>query len=256
MLRRSLVSSTGSGLCALRCWLRHSSLGFEGSDFAARRAFTAAAGTPPPLDANAEPQRVRAALAGAAAAAAASASAPGGRTVSAASDAVAAQRTPIGGVPVKTTGPIKVKKKGPWGQPQLRDAWSEDAMARHDKDSVGERIKREYRYHPEEQQRQAIKWMAIGCIAFMPVMMAIMYWGLYGGYIWNGDWQHLFNIFRFLDTSPRSRLYYYHDPTMEDVRPRRLIGPQPPPYWTASASYGAGGRGAASPIAPRPTPQT
>ena len=103
---------------------------------------------------------------------------------------------------------FKVKRKAPWGAQQLRDAWSEDAMARHDKDSVGDRIDREYRYHPEAYLRTYIKWVGGAMIPVMVISASVGYYWASGHSLWKvGDFQSMLNIFRQLDTSPRSALY-------------------------------------------------
>ena len=128
--------------------------------------------------------------------------------------------------PMKELPKLKVKRKDPWGKPQLRDSWSVDAMSRHDKDSVGDRIKREYRYHPNEGFRQALKWTFIFCCVSLPFFVAGMYYVIYEDWIWKGDWQHLLNIIRYSDTSPRSKLHYYYDKSLEERWPRKWPRPE------------------------------
>lgn len=108
----------------------------------------------------------------------------------------------------KQQGSFKVKRKAPWGAQQLRDAWSEDAMARHDKDSVGERIDREYRYHPEAFLRKHLIWVGWSIPVLMVLSGLSAYYYASGQAFWKAaDFQTMLNIFRQLDTSPRSALY-------------------------------------------------
>lgn len=103
---------------------------------------------------------------------------------------------------------FKVKRKAPWGAQQLRDAWSEDAMARHDKDSVGDRIDREYRYHPEAFLRRHLVIVGWSIPVLMVVTGLLAYYWASGQALWKAaDFQTMLNIFRQLDTSPRSALY-------------------------------------------------
>lgn len=103
---------------------------------------------------------------------------------------------------------FKVKRKAPWGSQQLRDAWSEDAMSRHDKDSVGERIDREYRYHPEAYLRKYIKWVGLAIPPSIVFSFSIGYYWASGYSVYKvGDFQAILNILRQFDTSPRSALF-------------------------------------------------
>jgi len=102
----------------------------------------------------------------------------------------------------------KIKRKAPWGAQQLRDAWSEDAMSRHDKDSVGGRIEAEFRFHPESRLRRYIKWMAYSMVPLGLTSVTAGYYWASGYSLWKvGDLQSIFNVVRQLDTSPRSALY-------------------------------------------------
>ena len=111
----------------------------------------------------------------------------------------------------------KVKKKAPWGHRQLRDMWSTDAMSRHDNDSVGERLDREYRYHPENAYRKHFKFFGILGLCATPLGMVLTHYAVYGYPIWQGDPQFLFDMVRFHDTSPRSHLYFFHDPEVKKL---------------------------------------
>ena len=111
----------------------------------------------------------------------------------------------------------KVKKKAPWGHRQLRDMWSIDAMSRHDNDSVGERLEREYRYHPENTYRKHFRIFGVCGMLATPFVMAPTHYAVYGYPIWQGDPQFMFDMLRFHDTSPRSHLYFFHDPEVKKL---------------------------------------
>jgi hypothetical protein len=134
----------------------------------------------------------------------------------------------VPGSPIRDPPKIKIKRKAPWGKPQLRDSWSEDAMSRHDKDSVGARIKSEHRYNPLEPIRQSFKWGFVGLAIAVPTTLSLMYYYVFKRPIWKGDWQHILNIIRFFDTSPRSKLHYYYDPALEEHWPRKFARPPKP----------------------------
>ena len=103
---------------------------------------------------------------------------------------------------------FKVKRKAPWGAQQLRDAWSEDAMSRHDKDSTGERIDREYRYHPEAYLRKYIKYVGLSIPPAIVIAFSVGYYWASGYSVYKvGDFQAILNILRQFDTSPRSALF-------------------------------------------------
>ncbi|CAJ1025107.1 hypothetical protein, conserved [Leishmania lindenbergi] len=104
---------------------------------------------------------------------------------------------------------LKIKKKAPWGAQQLRDSWSEDAMSKRDRDSMDERIHREYRYHPDEFRRHYIRYTAMLTIPCIMFGMSITYYYETGRPFWHADPQHLLNLLRAMDTSPRSKLYAY-----------------------------------------------
>ncbi|KAG5504404.1 hypothetical protein JKF63_04855 [Porcisia hertigi] len=104
---------------------------------------------------------------------------------------------------------VKIKKKAPWGAQQLRDSWSEDAMSKQISENMSERIHREYRYHPDEFRRHYIRYTALLTIPCVTLGMSITYYLETGQPLWNADPQHLLNLLRVLDTSPRSKLYAY-----------------------------------------------
>lgn len=99
------------------------------------------------------------------------------------------------------------RKKGPWGTFQLRDAWSSDAMSRHEKDSIDARLSSENRYNPFERDRRIAKIMVKAAIPSWLVGLGIAYYFITGKYPWQADYQHLLNILRQMDASPRSQLY-------------------------------------------------
>lgn len=106
--------------------------------------------------------------------------------------------------PAKT---IKVKKKAPWGEQQLRDSWTEDAMARHEKESIGSRIDFEHRFDPANKTRKSwSKRLALFPIGGLTIGVAAFKW-FSGRWAWEMDYQHILNILRSYDCSPRSR---YH----------------------------------------------
>ncbi|KAK7194300.1 hypothetical protein NESM_000345000 [Novymonas esmeraldas] len=109
----------------------------------------------------------------------------------------------------KPLGELKVKRRAPWGAPQLRDSWSEDAMSKRDRDNMDERICREYRYHPDEFRRQHIRYTALLLIPCILASVCVTYYWQTGRPIWQADPQHVLNLVRVLDTSPRSKLYAY-----------------------------------------------
>ena len=111
----------------------------------------------------------------------------------------------------------KVKKKAPWGHRQLRDMWSVDAMSRHDKDSVGRRLDNEYRYHPENSYRKHFRVLGGIAIVACPLGMAMTHYAVYGYPFWEGDPQFFLDMIRFHDTSPRSHLYFFHDPEVKKL---------------------------------------
>lgn len=104
---------------------------------------------------------------------------------------------------------IKVRRRDPWGIQQLRDSWSEDAMTKRDTENFSERIHREYRYHPDEQRRYYIKYTALLTIPLVVLSWSCGYYYHTGKPPWEADAQHLLNLIRVLDTSPRSKLYLY-----------------------------------------------
>lgn len=105
---------------------------------------------------------------------------------------------------------VKVgKKKGPWGNNQLKDAWSSDAMSRHDKDSIDKRLGSEHRYNPYERDRRILKIMFIWAVPSWLVGLGVVYYFTMGKYPWQADYQHFLNILRQLDQSPRSKFYLY-----------------------------------------------
>lgn len=134
-------------------------------------------------------------------------SSSGSSLVETAGDALSAQREQY--EKKKAEGhSFKVKRKAPWGAQQLRDAWSEDAMARHDKDSVGDRIDREYRYHPEAYLRKYIKYIGLAIPPLIVIAFSVGYYWASGYSVYKvGDFQAILNILRQFDTSPRSALF-------------------------------------------------
>ncbi|CAG9574260.1 conserved hypothetical protein [Leishmania major strain Friedlin] len=112
---------------------------------------------------------------------------------------------------------LKIKKKAPWGERQLRDSWSEDAMSKRDRDNMDERIHREYRYHPDEFRRAYIRYTAFLTIPCIMLGMSVTYYYETGRPFWQADLQHLLNLLRVMDTSPRSKLYAYRSVDTHDV---------------------------------------
>lgn len=105
---------------------------------------------------------------------------------------------------------IKTKKKAPWGALQLKDAWSQDAMSEELVKGTGnmsERIRREYRYHPEAFRRRHVLIAALMIVPTIILSTFITYYRHSGKWLWEGDPQYLLNLIRQLDTSPRSKLY-------------------------------------------------
>lgn len=95
-------------------------------------------------------------------------------------------------------------------------------MTKGDRDNMNERIHREYRYHPEEFRRQHLKYGALLTIPCIFTGVSITYYYITGKPIWKADLQHILNILRSIDTSPRSRLYAYQLEEMESL-PVHLI---------------------------------
>ncbi|KPA83971.1 putative mitochondrial hypothetical protein [Leptomonas pyrrhocoris] len=122
----------------------------------------------------------------------------------------------------RTAKALKVKPKAPWGVQQLRDSWSEDAMSKRDRDNMDERIHREYRYHPDEVRRHYIRYTAFLTVPCILLGMSCTYYYETGRPIWTADPQHLLNLLRFLDTSPRSKLYAYKTEESEVLPPHVL----------------------------------
>jgi len=113
-------------------------------------------------------------------------------------------------VPSTTQGvSYKVKKRAPWGDQQLRDSWSVDANSRYDNDSVGQRIQRKYRYHPDEPIRQLLgKCMILGIVGLVGGSV-VYHRYLVGDYIWNTfDFTYFMESVRQIDYSPRSAKYH------------------------------------------------
>lgn len=101
---------------------------------------------------------------------------------------------------------------------QLKDSWSVDAMSRYDKDSVDRRIQYEYRYHPDLWMRKYIKWMGMAMLPLTVVVVAMAYYvASDGGSITEGDSQFVLNVLRQSETSPRSKLYVYRDPALDEL---------------------------------------
>ncbi|KPI87897.1 hypothetical protein ABL78_3007 [Leptomonas seymouri] len=121
-----------------------------------------------------------------------------------------------------STDAIKIKKKAPWGVLQLRDSWSEDAMSKRDRENMDERIHREHRYHPDEFRRRYIRYTAFLTVPCIMLGMSITYYCETGRPIWTADPQHLLNLLRVMDTSPRSRLYAYKLEESERLPPHVL----------------------------------
>ena len=117
----------------------------------------------------------------------------------------------------KEPPPLKVKRKAPWGSQQLRDAWSVDAMTKGERDNMNERLHREYRYHPHEQQRRALKWMALSLMPSFVAGMSVAYYYYEGKFLWQGDPQYALNMIRSVDTSPRSGFYPWRMAGQEDL---------------------------------------
>lgn len=72
---------------------------------------------------------------------------------------------------------------------------------------MNERMHREYRYHPHEQQRRALKWMALSLMPSFISGMCVAYYYYEGKMLWQGDPQYILNMLRSVDTSPRSKFY-------------------------------------------------
>ncbi|GET88741.1 hypothetical protein, conserved [Leishmania tarentolae] len=117
---------------------------------------------------------------------------------------------------------LKIKKKAPWGARQLRDSWSEDAMSKRDRDNMDERIHREYRYHPDEVRRSYVRYTALLTIPCVMLGMSVTYYYETGRPFWQADPQHLLNLLRVMDTSPRSKLYAYRLAETHDL-PAHLL---------------------------------
>ncbi|KAG5478688.1 hypothetical protein LSCM1_06092 [Leishmania martiniquensis] len=112
---------------------------------------------------------------------------------------------------------VKIKKRAPWGAQQLRDSWSEDAMTKRDRDNMDERIHREYRYHPDEFRRYYIRYTVFLTLPCIMIGMSITYYLETGRPFWQADPQHLLNLLRVMDTSPRSKLYAYRLPETHEL---------------------------------------
>jgi hypothetical protein len=118
----------------------------------------------------------------------------------------AAAKTGAAGAVVPAKKQIKYKVKAPWGGMQLRDTWSEDAMSRYDKDNFSGRIDSEHRYHPEAHIRVWLRYMAYSFIPLIIITFNVCYYVVAGQPLWKGDFQHILNLFRTFDTSPRSKM--------------------------------------------------
>ncbi len=94
-------------------------------------------------------------------------------------------------------------------------------MSRHDKDSVGDRLEREYRYHPDMWMRKYIKYMAYGIIPCVIIVVYLAYYVVTGGAAHDGDSQYILNTLRQADTSPRSELNVYRDPALNEIAAAR-----------------------------------
>ncbi|CAC9489554.1 conserved hypothetical protein [Leishmania infantum JPCM5] len=125
---------------------------------------------------------------------------------------------------------LKIKKKAPWGERQLRDSWSEDAMSKRDRDNMDERIHREYRYHPDEFRRGYIRYTAFLTIPCIMFGMSVTYYYETGRPFWQADLQHLLNLLRVMDTSPRSKLYAYRLADTHDL-PAHVLRHRSENFW-------------------------
>ena len=115
------------------------------------------------------------------------------------------------------------KKKGPWGSFQLRDAWSADAMSRHEKDSIDARLSSENRFNPFERDRRIARLMVMAAPPLWTIGLGVAYYLMTGRYPWQADYQHLLNVLRQFDASPRSKMYMYRADGA--VRRDRRYGP-------------------------------
>lgn len=82
-------------------------------------------------------------------------------------------------------------------------------MTKGDRDNMDERIHREYRYHPDEFRRRYIRYATLLTLPCVLTGISLTYYWQTGRPIWTADPQFLLNLIRYLDTSPRSKLYAY-----------------------------------------------
>lgn len=82
-------------------------------------------------------------------------------------------------------------------------------MSKRDRENMDERIHREYRYHPDEFRRHYIRYTVMLTIPCILMGLSFTYYRETGRPIWTADPQHVLNLLRVMDTSPRSRLYAY-----------------------------------------------
>jgi len=97
-----------------------------------------------------------------------------------------------------------VKRRSPWGERQLRDSWSEDAMSFSEKDSLTRRIHSQNRFHPMEMIRLAVGGIGILFLPMVFVVGLFWVWYISGRSIYYQDWQQILSLLRLKDISPRS----------------------------------------------------
>ena len=124
------------------------------------------------------------------------------------------------------------RRRDPWGHSQLRDAWTEDAMSRHEKDSLNKRLESEYRFDPFTGDRRWIKYMMYYAVPSWLVGLALAYFWMFDKPLWQSDPQHFLNLIRQYDTSPRSK-FFINRP--ESVRRYGTFGPPEAPQWYTDA---------------------
>ena len=101
---------------------------------------------------------------------------------------------------------LKVKKRGPWGQNQLRDSWTNDAMSYRDTESIGNRVASKNRYHPDFYTRRYFVLGGLSLVAgvFLTMFMACRNYGIERGQSAGDAFWNAMKRFRTNDISPRS----------------------------------------------------
>jgi hypothetical protein len=84
-----------------------------------------------------------------------------------------ASSAPVAAAAARNFKGLKVKKKAPWGERQLRDSWTDEAMSNRENEKIGKRLTSKHRYHPDVWTRKA--YMTAG-ISFLFLMVCSVHY--------------------------------------------------------------------------------